>query len=60
MMTYGPPPAASMKTEYGDLACTIEVVDDVQDAVNHINKYSSSHTDAIVTNNGEWDVSYHI
>ena len=43
----------SLHTEYGDLSVTVEVVDDVRDAIRHINKYSSSHTDSIVTKDGE-------
>lgn len=45
-----------MKTEYSDLVCAIEVVDDMQDAICHIHKYGSSHTDAIVTNNGKTEL----
>ncbi|XP_011265833.1 delta-1-pyrroline-5-carboxylate synthase [Camponotus floridanus] len=49
ILTFGPPAAKSMRTEYGALECTIEVVSDVDDAINHIHKYGSSHTDVIVT-----------
>ena len=51
-MKFGPPPAKSMRTEYGSLECTVEIVDDVDGAMQHIYKYGSSHTDAIVTENG--------
>ena len=37
-------------TEYLDLILAVKVVDSVEDAVAHINTYSSKHTDAIVTN----------
>ena len=52
MLKFGPYESASMKTEYGRLECAIEIVDDVDDAIRHINENGSSHTDAIVTNNG--------
>lgn len=43
-------------TEYHDMILSIKVVDNVQEAVTHINKYGSGHSDAIVTadyNNAE-------
>lgn len=36
-------------TEYLDLILAVRVVDSLEQAVDHINTYSSSHTDAIVT-----------
>jgi len=36
-------------TEYLDLILAVRVVGSLEEAVEHINKYSSSHTDAIVT-----------
>jgi len=53
MLKFGPYESASMKTEYGRLECAIEIVDDVDDAIRHINENGSSHTDAIVTNNDD-------
>lgn len=32
----------------------MEVVDSMQEAVDHIHKYGSSHTDVIITENGKW------
>ncbi|HOP09728.1 MAG TPA: glutamate-5-semialdehyde dehydrogenase, partial [Candidatus Methanofastidiosa archaeon] len=37
-------------TEYLDLILSVKVVDGVDDAIDHINKYGSHHSDAIVTN----------
>lgn len=50
-LTFGPPLAKSLRTEYGKLACTIEIVSDCLGAIEHINTFGSSHTDAIVTEN---------
>ncbi len=37
------------KTEYLDYKLSIKVVNDVDEAINHINNYGSSHTDSIIT-----------
>jgi len=37
--------------EYLDLILAVRVVDSLEDAIEHINKYSSAHTEAIVTDN---------
>lgn len=38
-------------TEYHDMILSIKVVENIQEAVAHINKYGSGHSDAIVTAN---------
>ena len=53
VLKFGPSLAASMRTEYGAMECAIEIVDDLDEAIDHINKFGSSHTDSIITNNGE-------
>ncbi|KAK2360838.1 delta-1-pyrroline-5-carboxylate synthase [Trifolium repens] len=45
--------AKSFHTEYSSLACTIEIVDDVFAAIDHIHHHGSSHTDCIVTEDSE-------
>ncbi|XP_076616122.1 delta-1-pyrroline-5-carboxylate synthase isoform X3 [Chaetodon auriga] len=50
-LTFSPSEANSLRTEYGDLECCMEVVDSMQEAVDHIHKYGSSHTEVIVTEN---------
>ncbi len=39
--------------EYLDLIVSIKLVDDVDEAIRHINRYGSHHTDSIVTENAE-------
>jgi len=39
------------QTEYLDSIISIKIVNDVYDAIEHIEKYGSNHTDAIITNN---------
>jgi len=48
-MTFAPEEAKKMKHEYGDLSCTIEIVRNVYDAIDHIHKFGSGHTDVIIT-----------
>lgn len=36
-------------TEYSDLILSIKVIRDLDEAINHINRYGSRHTDAVVT-----------
>lgn len=38
-------------TEYGDLRLSVKVVDDLQEAMAHIAKYSTGHSECIVTEN---------
>ena len=38
-------------TEYLDLIISIKIVDDLEEAITHIQKYSSKHTDGIITEN---------
>ncbi|XP_064418984.1 delta-1-pyrroline-5-carboxylate synthase isoform X2 [Latimeria chalumnae] len=52
-LTFSPSEVKSLRIEYGDLECCIEVVDSIHDAIEHIHKYGSSHTDVIVTDNEE-------
>jgi len=40
-------------TEYLDLILSVKIVDGVKEAVDHINKYGSHHTDCILTENSE-------
>ncbi|KAL6064455.1 Delta-1-pyrroline-5-carboxylate synthase [Balamuthia mandrillaris] len=42
-------PADSFKTQYGRKALTVEMVDNIHDAINHINTYGGGHTDVILT-----------
>lgn len=48
-----PASEADWKTEYLDYTISIKLVADVDEAINHINKYGSGHTDSIITNNKE-------
>jgi len=40
-------------TEYLDLILSIKVVDDIEEAIEHINKHGSQHSEAIITENYE-------
>lgn len=58
-----PPPVQGLRTrkateqdwstEYNDYILNIRVVDDLQQAIDHINQHGSSHSDSIVTRNQE-------
>lgn len=39
------------RTEYLDLILSIKIVDSISEAIDHINRYGSRHTDVIITSN---------
>ena len=41
------------ETEYDDLILAVKVVNTVSEAIDHINKYSTAHSEAIVTENAD-------
>lgn len=41
---------ADWSTEYGDRILSVKFVDNINDAIEHINTYGSGHTDCIITN----------
>jgi len=41
------------ETEYSDKIISIKIVNNINDAINHINLYGSGHTDCIITENNE-------
>jgi len=45
----GLPPAPETKFEYGLKALTLEIVSGLEEAIDHIHAYGSSHTESIVT-----------
>ena len=45
-------PASEMKCEYGDLTCMVEVVENMDEAIDWIHTYGSGHTEAIVCSEG--------
>lgn len=46
-----PATEADWETEYLEMIISVKVVDDLEAAIDHINHYSSHHTDAIITEN---------
>ncbi|KAB1217815.1 Delta-1-pyrroline-5-carboxylate synthase [Morella rubra] len=47
------PQVGSFHHEYNSLACTIEFVDDVYAAIDHIHQHGSAHTDCIISEDNE-------
>ncbi|KAE8099327.1 hypothetical protein FH972_017318 [Carpinus fangiana] len=45
--------ASSLHHEYSSMACTIEIVDDVNAAIEHIHQHGSAHTECIITEDTE-------
>lgn len=44
-----PASEADWGTEYLDAVLSVKIVSDLEDAIEHVNRYSSHHTDAIIT-----------
>lgn len=51
MISVNPATEEDWKTEYNDLVLSIKTVASLDEAIDHINRYGSHHTDAIVTEN---------
>ena len=51
-------PVSSLRREYGSLECCIEIVDNVSEAIDHINNHGSHHTDCVITENGVYMYVY--
>jgi len=47
------------RTEYLDKIISVKIVEGVQEAIHHINHYSSGHTDAIITQNSKTFQTFH-
>ncbi|CAH8363500.1 unnamed protein product [Eruca vesicaria subsp. sativa] len=47
------PETQTFHHEYSSKACTVEIVEDVHSAIDHIHKHGSAHTDCIVTEDSE-------
>jgi delta-1-pyrroline-5-carboxylate synthetase len=50
---FGFEPVESFATEYGELAATVELVDGIQPAIDHIHKWGSGHTECVITDDTE-------
>ncbi|MDP6932105.1 MAG: glutamate-5-semialdehyde dehydrogenase [Myxococcota bacterium] len=46
-------PAETLRREYGELAATVELVDDVEAAIDHIHTHGSGHTESVVTEDAQ-------
>jgi glutamate-5-semialdehyde dehydrogenase len=46
-------PVSDWHTEYLDLKISLRIVDNIEQAIEHINTYGSGHTEAIVTSDSE-------
>ncbi len=57
-ITVKPARESDWHTEYLDLILSIKVVNNLEEAIDHINKYGTSHSDAIVTENHEYAMKF--
>lgn len=46
------------RTEYLDYKLSVKIVDNIDEAIDHINTYGSGHTDSIITSSGEKAASF--
>ncbi|ANK59781.1 glutamate-5-semialdehyde dehydrogenase [Loigolactobacillus backii] len=53
-----PATEADWETEYNDYILAIKVVPDLASAINHINRYNTQHSEAIITNNYQHSVQF--
>jgi delta-1-pyrroline-5-carboxylate synthetase len=50
---YGGATPVALSHEYGDLACTVAIVDSVEAAMDWVNAHGSGHTDCVVTEDAQ-------